>query len=97
MNALRYLAHGTTLALAWFLLFNAAATAAVAFVSARLTTGARGASPGFWLALRLCPAVLSTGFVAMVFLPSYWRYEPRELIEGFDGEVLRLNPDALAA
>jgi Zn-dependent protease with chaperone function len=83
MSALPYLAHGTTLALAWFLLFNLAATAAVALVSARLTKP-RAASPGFWLALRLAPAAVSIGFVAVVFLPSYWRYEPREFVEGFD-------------
>jgi hypothetical protein len=84
MNAVPYLAHGATLALAWFLLFNAAATALAAIVSARVTKRPLAASPGFWLALRLLPAASSILFVALVFLPSYWRYEPRDLVEGFD-------------
>lgn len=96
MSALPYLLHGTTLALAWFLLLNVAATAAVAIVSARLTKRTRAASPGFWLALRLFPAALSIGFVAMVFLPSYWRYEPRELVEGFDVTLTAFAVLALA-
>ena len=95
MSALPYLAHGTTLALAWFFLFNLAATAAVVLVSSRLTP--RAASPGFWLALRLAPAALSIGFVALVFLPSYWRYEPRELVEGFDVTLTALAALGLAA
>ncbi len=41
-------------------------------------------SPVFWLGLRLLPAAASIGFVAAVFVPSYWQYEPRELVEGFD-------------
>ena len=40
--------------------------------------------PAFWLWLRLLPAAASIGFVAAVFLPSYWKYEPREFAEGFD-------------
>ncbi len=40
--------------------------------------------PAFWLGLRLLPAAVSIGFVAAVFLPSYWKYEPREFAEGFD-------------
>ena len=96
MSDLRYLLHGTTLALAWFLLLNVAATAAVAIVSARLTKRARTASPAFWLGLRLSPAALSVGFVAVVFLPSYWRYEPREFVEGFDVTLTALAVLALA-
>jgi Zn-dependent protease with chaperone function len=95
MNTLLYLLHGTTLALAWFLLLNVAATAAVAIVSARLTTRERTSAPGFWLALRLCPAALSIGFVAVVFLPSYWQYEPREFVEGFDVTLTALAMLAL--
>ena len=96
MRALPYLLHGTTLALAWFLLLNVAATAVVVIVSARLTKRAHAASPGVWLALRLLPAALSIAFVAMVFLPSYWRYEPRELVEGFDVTLSALAVLALA-
>ena len=94
MSALPYLAHGTTLALAWFILCNLAATAAVAVVCSRLTK-ARIASPGFWLALRLAPAAVSIGFVAVVFVPSYWRYEPREFVEGFDVTLTTLAALAL--
>jgi Zn-dependent protease with chaperone function len=94
MDALPYLLHGTTLALAWFVLLNAATTVAVAIVSARLTRETRATSPSLWLALRLSPAVVSIVFVAVVFLPSYWQYEPREMVEGFD---LSLTTLALAA
>ena len=79
-----FLLHGTTLAFAWFLLLNAAATAAVTVVAAWLSRRERSASPALWLSLRLTPAVLSLAFVAIVFLPSYWRFEPREDVEGFD-------------
>ena len=97
MNDLAFLLHGTTLALACFLILNVCATAAIAAVSARLTNATRVGSPGFWLALRLCPAALSLGFVALVFLPSYWRYEPRELVEGFDVTLTALAVLALAS
>ena len=79
-----FLLHGTTLALAWFLVFNGVVTAAAALLSVRLARRERPASPEHWLALRLAPAVLSIAFVAIVFLPSYWRFEPRENVEGFD-------------
>ena len=95
MIALPYLLHGATLALVSFLLLNLAATGAVAIVSARLATSARPASPGFWLALRLFPAALSIGFVVVVFLPSYWQYEPREFVEGFDVTLIALAVLAL--
>src|SRR5471030_1743375 len=97
MNDLAFLLHGTTLALACFLILNVCATVAIAAVSARLTNATRVGSPGFWLALRLCPAALSLGFVALVFLPSYWRYEPRELVEGFDVTLTALAVLALAS
>lgn len=96
MIAPTYLLHGTTLALAWFLLLNMAATGTVAIVSTRLTKRARAAAPGFWLTLRLCPAALSVGFVAVVFLPSHWRYEPREFVERFDITLTALAVLALA-
>jgi len=74
-----YLAHGATLALVWFFVVNLAASAFVAF-SARRAPG----SAALLLALRLAPALLSVAFVVAVFLPSYWRFEPREFAEGFD-------------
>jgi Zn-dependent protease with chaperone function len=96
MAALLYLLHGTTLALAWFLIFNVAATLVVAMLAAGLTARATATSPGFWLALRLAPAGVSIVFVAAIFLPSYWRYEPREFVEGFDVTLLTLAVLALA-
>jgi Zn-dependent protease with chaperone function len=96
MDALAYFVHGTTLALAWFLLLNLTATAGLALLSNRLTQRSQAASPGFWLALRLLPAALSIVFVATVFLPSYWRYEPRESVEGFDVSLTTLAVLAMA-
>ena len=91
-----FLLHGTTLALAWFLVFNAAVAAGAAFVSVWLARRARQASPGRWLALRLAPGVLSIAFVVIVFLPSYWRFEPREGVEGFDVTLTTLAVLAMA-
>jgi Zn-dependent protease with chaperone function len=91
-----FLLHGTTLAFAWFLVFNAAVTAAVALLSIQLARRERLASPGQWLALRLAPAALSIAFVAIVFLPSYWRFEPREGVEGFDLTLTTLAVLAVA-
>jgi Zn-dependent protease with chaperone function len=51
-------------------------------------------APAFWLGLRLLPAAASFGFVAAIFIPSYWRYEPREFVEGFDATLATV---ALAA
>jgi Zn-dependent protease with chaperone function len=93
MNA--FLLHGGTLALAWFLVFNAAMTAAVALLAARLAQRERSGSPALWLALRLAPGILPIVFVAAVFLPSYWQFEPREGVEGFDLTLTTLA--ALAA
>jgi len=94
MTALPYLLHGTTLALAWFILLNVATSVVVAIVSARQAsvsgTSTWYQSPAFCLALRLSPAVLSVLFVAVLFLPSYWRYEPREFVEGFDVSLTTL-------
>jgi Peptidase family M48 len=95
MTALPYLLHGATLALAWFLMLNVAATLLVAIVSAALGRRAASAPPGVWLALRLAPAALSVVFAAGIFLPSYWRYEPREFVEGFDVTLTALAVAAL--
>jgi Zn-dependent protease with chaperone function len=95
MNNLPYVLHGATLALAWFMLSNLALTVAVVLVAARLTARTRATSPGMWLALRLCPSALSLAFVAVVFLPSYWKYEPRQ-VEGFDVTLTLLAMLALA-
>jgi hypothetical protein len=86
MSALRFVAHGMTLSLAWFVALNAVGCAVVAATVRYIgrTRKLTAAPPSFWLALRLSPAVLSALFVAIVFMPSYWKYEPREAVEGFD-------------
>ena len=96
MSEIRFVAHGVTLALAWFLTVNVAASALVAAAVGCLLTprlqrwhgmGSLQA-PGLWLTLRLFPAALSAAFVAVVFLPSYGAYEPREPAERFGGVTL---------
>jgi Zn-dependent protease with chaperone function len=84
MNAGAFLLHGVTLALVWFLAVNLVLSVFVVAVAKRLTSRSGVGSPVFWLGLRLLPAAASLAFVGAVFLPSYWRYEPRELVEGFD-------------
>lgn len=74
-----YFAHGVTLALAWFLATSVAMSAITMIVAGRV----RGSAASL-LALRLLPAVLSMAFVTGVFVPSYWRFEPRDFAEGFD-------------
>jgi Zn-dependent protease with chaperone function len=84
MIALLYLLRGAALALAWLVVVNAAATVVVAHVGRRAAADGRARMPAFWLALRLSPALVSIAFVAVVFAPSYWRYEPRQAGEAFD-------------
>ncbi|MGE5243245.1 MAG: M56 family metallopeptidase [Betaproteobacteria bacterium] len=83
-----YALHGATLALAWFVALNVVLSAGVAAIAVKLTRRAaetgRSRSARRWLALRLLPCAVSAAFVAGVFLPSYWRFEPRDLTEGFD-------------
>jgi len=93
MNAL-FLLHGLTLALAGFLGVNAIATLLVVALAARLTRQDRIQTPRFWLCLRLLPAAVSIVAVIAVFLPSYWKYEPRDYDEGFN---FTLEAAALAA
>src|SRR5712671_6303782 len=94
MSGVLFVLHGLTLALAWLMAVNTAAALLVAIGARPLMNVAGVRAPGFWLGLRLCPAAVSIAFVAAVFLPSYWRYEPRELVEGFD---LTLSVLALAS
>src|SRR5262245_58676715 len=89
-----YLAHGLTLSFVWFIGVNVVASLIVACVAAALLRRDAHDSPALWLALRLTPAVLSTLFVVAVFMPSYWKYEPREFVQGFD---LSLTLIAIAA
>ena len=74
-----YVVHGATLALAWFLATNVVLSLAVAALAGRA-----GRSVTLSLVLRLLPATASAAFVVGVFIPSYWRFEPREITEGFD-------------
>jgi hypothetical protein len=78
---MNFLIHGVTLTLASFLLVNAGLSAVVAWTSRR---GLHSESPSFWFVMRVLPASAAFLFVAAVFVPSYWRYEPRETAEGFD-------------
>jgi hypothetical protein len=89
-----YIAHGVTLALAWFLGVNIVACA-VAALGARLLSRRAIDSPAFWLAARLFPALVATAFVLLFFVPSYWKYEPRVLVEGFDLTLTALAAGAL--
>ena len=86
--------HGGTLAFAWYLIVNAMLSIAVAAWIKRNTNHGHAGGPGFWFAARVGPAAVALLFVAAVFVPSYWRYEPRESVEGFD---LTLTLLALAA
>jgi hypothetical protein len=74
-----YLAHGVTLALAWFFATNAVLSGLVAAAAHRARGGAQAL-----FALRLLPAAISAAFMLFVFVPSYWTYEPRDAAEGFD-------------
>jgi Zn-dependent protease with chaperone function len=85
-----YLLHGGTLALAWFLLVNIVMSAAVAAWAGRMTSEHGARSAAFWFALRVLPATAALLFVAGVFVPSYWKYEPREFVEGFDATLTAL-------
>jgi len=89
-----YLAHGLTLALAWFLVVSALASAIVAGTIGRRAASLPTQSPAFWFGVRLFPSSLATAFVAALFVPSYLAYEPREFVEGFD---LTLTTLAIAA
>lgn len=81
-----FLTHGITLAFVWFLGVNALACVSVA-IAAPILARLRVESPVFWLAARLFPAVAATSFVALLFVPSYWKYEPRDFVEGFDATL----------
>jgi hypothetical protein len=78
---MNFLIHGLTLTLASFVLVNVGLSAVVAWASRR---DLRSESPAFWFVMRLLPASAAFAFMAAVFVPSYWRYEPRETTEGFD-------------
>jgi hypothetical protein len=84
MTAGPYALHGVTLALVWFLAVNAGTALVVFAVATRLTKRRAVGAPALWLGLRLLPAIASLAFVAVVFVPAYLKYEPRDFVEGFD-------------
>src|SRR5262249_14132203 len=58
--------------------------------------GRAGRSAKILIALRLLPAVASVTFVVAVFLPSYWRFEPQDGVEGFDVTITATAAVAMA-
>jgi hypothetical protein len=74
--------NAVLLALAWFTALNAVLSALV-WVLGRHLPLRRRASPGGLLALRLLPAGASLLFVAGIFAPAHWRFEPRGGDESF--------------
>ena len=76
--------RGLTLALAWFCLLNIAAGLVVALLAGPLAATAQRRTATLWFGLRILASVVALAFVAGIFLPSYWLYEPRDVIEGFD-------------
>jgi Zn-dependent protease with chaperone function len=87
-----FLLHGTTLALACFLAINLLLCAFVVMIVRREP---RTSSPAFWFGLRVLPAIAAAAFVSIVFVPSYWLYEPRDFAEGFDASLTALAIAAL--
>ena len=75
--------QGVTLALAWFFAINLAASLFAIVVARRFATRT-DAPPSVWFTIRMLPAITALAFVIALFVPSYWRFEPREAIEAFD-------------
>jgi len=90
---MNFLIHGATLTLASFLAVNVCVSAVVMLASRR---DLRTESPAFWFAMRVLPAAAALVFVAAVFVPSYWRYEPRDTAEGLDVALTSFAAIALA-
>jgi len=76
-----FLLHGATLTLACFTAINLLLSMLVVWIARREP---RTNSSAFWLALRMLPAMVAAAFAMIVFVPSYWRYEPRDFVEGID-------------
>jgi beta-lactamase regulating signal transducer with metallopeptidase domain len=79
-----FIVHGVTLLLAWFVAMTAAVSVLSAGAALVADTAAVARSARFWMIVRLAPAMTAILFVTLLFAPSYWVYEPRENIEGFD-------------
>jgi Zn-dependent protease with chaperone function len=82
-----YLLYGATLGFTWFLALNVALSCVIALVARaameRLADVDAHLRARTLLSMRLLPAVVSTIFVAGVFLPSFLRLEPRNFDEAF--------------
>ncbi len=96
---MNFLQLSITLALAWFLAASLGGSLLAALL-ARLTPQLwrdRPVARARWLfGLRMLPALLSTLFVGAVFVPAFWRFEPRDTVEAI-GPVLAALAVAAAA
>jgi len=93
----RYLLYGATLALAWFAIVSAFATTIVALWTRRVMARLEHAPSAVWFALRVLPGAAAALFVAAIFLPSYWLFEPRDAGEAFNVTLLALAGLAVGA
>ena len=91
-----FLAHGATLTFAWFVAMNVAVTTLTVAAAAVALRGDTKRSAGFWMSLRLAPSLAAVLFTIALFAPSYWKYEPRENVEGFDITLTLLAVGGLA-
>lgn len=74
------IARTLVLALAWFAAVNACSSL-LAWLTASLLPEGRADRPRLLLAIRIFPSAASMIFVAAVFLPSHWVFEPRDAVE----------------
>lgn len=80
-----YLVYGATLTAAWFVVVNATMCALATLLSIAIAKRSSSRhTPALWLALRLAPAWSAIIFAVAFFVPSYWKFEPREAVEGSD-------------
>ena len=79
-----FIVRGVTLLLAWFVVTNAVVSVLSTAAAALSDTAAAARSARFWISVRLAPAMTAIVFATLLFAPSYWQYEPRENVEGFD-------------
>ena len=92
-----FVVHGGTLALAWFLLVNLVTSSVLAVGAGWILRRSTGTdSAAVWFAVRVLPAATALLFVVVVFVPSYWKYEPRDFVEGFDVTLTALALGAAA-
>src|SRR5215217_4493323 len=97
MSTWPFYLHGVVLALVWFVIATGAATLVAAAIARPLTRQHVHRPACLWLALRLIPALASAAGVAVLFVPSYWLYEPRDYAEGFHAELAAVALLAFAA